>query len=372
MTEKKKHARNSPSGASGWMRCADWVSDPTGSKFADWGTAAHDLAERCLKDGTDAAQHLGLSIEVNGVGHEVDRDMATCVQAYLDTCRGIPGHMLVEQRLSIEHITGEEGAAGTVDCAILAEPEMVIIDLKSGKGVEVSAENNEQLMIYALAALPMAQLIIDVERVRLIIVQPRIHNISEWTISIDDLLAFGKTVKRADVVQPGEKQCRWCSRKPTCTALRTHVERTMFDCSPDAMTPDELLSTAMQQADLVESWIKSVRAEVEKRLLSGQPVDGFKLVQGKRGRRNWINEADALSALRAAGLKDDTLLEWTLISPTLTETLVKDKLLSPGQWKDMQQLIEQKEGAPSVAPVSDKRPALQRVAFENLEDATTT
>lgn len=394
------HAKRSPSGAAGWLECAGWVSDPTGSKFADEGTDAHELAAIVLTDGVGHADiYKG---RVMGLGHAVDDEMALAVQDYVDYVRGVAdatdGEVLIEQRLPIETITGEPGAHGTSDTVILSGAELTVVDLKYGRGVPVPAEDNPQLQIYGLAALGEFSLVQDFDTVRMVIHQPRIGAVSEWVQSVDELRAFGDLVKQRIAIHdanpgarnPGEKQCRWCARKATCEALAAKVQadigasfenlttfdRGMTEASmqkrPVGLGAAELAS-ALAAADLIEMWLKAVRAEVEARLMAGEPVPGFKLVQGKKGNRKWADDKAAEELLKAMRVKHDQMYDYSVISPTSAEKLAKAEVIGPRQWPRVLALITQSDGKPSVAPESDKRPALVTSAVAaDFDDVTTT
>ena len=101
-----------------------------------------------------------------------------------------------------------------------------------------------------------------------------------------------------------------------------------------------------------------MRAEVERRLLAGDAVPGFKVVQGKRGNRAWGNAAEAEEMLKGMRLKVEEMYDLKLISPTSAEKLVKAEVIGPRQWTKVKALITQSDGKPSVAPVSDPRAAL--------------
>ena len=88
-------------------------------------------------------------------------------------------------------------------------------------------------------------------------------------------------------------------------------------------------------------------------------MPGYKLVQGKRGARQWADPAEAEKVLREQfRLPVEKAYDLKLISPTSAEKLAKAGEIGPRQWAKVVPLIVQRDGAPSVAPVSDSRPAI--------------
>ena len=374
------HAKLSPSGAHRWMACPGSVAleaafPDQSSAYAAEGTLAHTLASEHLDgSGLHPSQRIGEVHEVDGFTFTVDAAMADYVDNYCRLVREYAdgGLLLVEQRVPIEHVTGETGATGTSDAIIVdtTKRTLYVVDLKYGMGVKVDAGDNPQLMMYALGAMEQCDQLGEFDQVCMVIHQPRLNHVSEHWIYVGDLWAFKRRAAEAAELTrqpdaplvPGEKQCRFCKAKATCPALRAEVTEVVSGSAtldeflvPDVTTGDNYLSVAMSKVGLVEDWCKAVRAEVERRLLAGQTVDGFKLVEGRRGNRKWSNDAEVEALFKSFRLRQDEMYDYSLISPTKAEKLLKD---TPKRWEKAEALISRAEGKPSVAPATDKRSSL--------------
>jgi hypothetical protein len=147
-----------------------------------------------------------------------------------------------------------------------------------------------------------------------------------------------------------------------------------FDVPSDAkehvaVSDADWLAAALSQADMIEDWIKAVRAEAERRLLAGDTVPGFKIVEGRAGNRAWNDKAKAEATLKAMRLTIEQMYDLSLISPTTAEKLLKAGTIGPRQWKSLQDMVTRADGKKHVAPNSDPRPALSVTAVE--EDFST-
>lgn len=396
------HAKLSPSGAARWMRCPGSVIleskfPDSSSVFADEGTAAHWLAATCLEDKTDTSDYIGEKIRVGERSFEVDKNMARFVQDYVDYVReeAEGGTLLVEQKVSIGHITGEEDATGTSDAVIVKGRTVKVVDLKYGMGVRVEAENNEQAQFYALGVVEDLSMLFDFDTIEMHIHMPRLEHVTTWSISRAQLEEFAQAAAKAasdvrdaeadgadashfvnEYLQAGEKQCKFCRAKATCPAYIADISEVLVGETATAEdfadllgngvdvvnneTGDNFLSIAMSKVDAVEQWCKAVRAEVERRLTSGLPVEGYKLVAGKRGNRQWTSESDVEKMLKGFRLKLDEIYEKSLISPATADKMFKKQ--DPKRWEKLEKLITQKDGKPSVAPASDPRAPVSIVA----------
>jgi hypothetical protein len=416
--EERAHALLPPSGADRWMTCLGstlLVKDEpeTTNEYSEEGTDYHELAAICLEEEHDAAQYIGH--ELPSGNRVVDEENAKFLQeGYLDPVRAYAalGTLLVEERCPIDHLTGEPGAKGTSDAVIIntKQRELVIGDLKFGRGVEVSPERNRQTMIYALGVIRKHELEEVVDSIRLVILQPRAGDgkPKEWVCSMAELLAFGEELKKTakkilsvgpkgelcftpDLpLTPSEKACRFCKAKADCPALKAFVDTSMAEGfepveedSMDAVmynestTRAERLGRAMDRIDLIEIYMKGVQSAVEIELLAGKPVIGadgpYKLVQGKKGNRKWDDEKEVETLFKESfRLKSDDMYNKKLISPTDAEKLLAKE--SPGRWEKVKKLYSQADGGKHVANAKDPRPAIEQekpeAGFELVEDPT--
>lgn len=388
------HARFSPSAAHRWLRCTGSIAlcetvPPRTNNYADEGTAAHEVANRIVLEDWGAneafANLRGTTVRVDDHDWPVTDDM---IRGGIDFRDLIYEHLdgasraFADQRVDFSAHIDVPNSFGTADALVIGDGKLTLIDYKYGAGVMVSAEENEQLMLYALGAMDSFDFLGPFTEFELVIHQPRAQGsetISRWSISYDDLMAFAERAKATaqavlagdTALTPGEKQCRFCDAKHVCPALKAEVLDTVtaataddFDDVPDAVAEmtyvdPEWLAGAMGKVGLIEDWCKAVRAEMERRLFAGVEVPGWKLVEGKRGNRKWADEAEAVAMFKSFRFKKDEMYDLSLISPAKAEKVLKG---NPGRLQRMNALTVRSAGKPSVAPATDKRPALSPAA----------
>lgn len=387
------HARLAPSAAHRWIPCPGSIrlckdiSDTT-SEAAREGTAAHTLAELCFREERNAENYVGETIGVaGGPPIEVDMAMADAVNDYVAVVDlySEGGERYVEQKVDFSHYISVPNQTGTADVVVVKPPDITVIDLKYGKGVLVNAKNNPQLMLYALGALLDHSLLNTFETVTIVIAQPQLNHIDEWTLTVAELEMFAA---RAEIsaersvlanedqpyLNPGEIQCRFCPAKAQCPALAQDVlnrltgdtvklqsdksisKQVSANILPTDTVTVEKLAECMRAIPLIETWCRAIRARVERELLDGQDVDGFKLVRGRRGPRRWADEEQVEELFKSFRLTQDQMYTRKLISPKQSEPYFTD---NPRRWNKLEQFITQSDGPISVAKKDDKRPAIE-------------
>lgn len=368
----RDHATWSASSASRNLKCPGALAltmhlPETTSEAADWGTCAHQIAERCLRDGGDADRFIGTTEKGKKHSFEVDEEMAETAQMYVDYVRGVcatqpsaHGQMWIEQRFSLADLNPPFDAGGTADAVIYlpAEKRLEVVDLKGGRGVVVAAKGNPQGRTYALGAV-LANKGLDVEQVTVTIVQPRaghpdgrirsetfhVIDLMEWTAdmmaamhrareAIDKRAEMPESAWAATYLSPGD-HCRdtFCKAAGTCPALRqaaldavgvhfSPVDDTpRIANAPDSGSPEER-AARLDMLDMIEDWIKQVRAHEHRMAEMGQPAPGYGLVE-KQGREKWKDEEAARAAIASTGLAQD---KWLNPGKLRTPKQVRDAL----------------------------------------------
>lgn len=371
------HATLSPSSSSRWLQCTASVEackqyENKSNPASRWGTACHAMGELMLKE--EPHPKTGEMIE----GEVVDVEMINTAMAYAAYCRDLITEdtvQMIESKLDLTFIA--PNTFGTSDFTALTDTHLDVVDLKTGHGI-VWAKDNTQMMLYALGAYRELEDMFDVETITMHIMQSRANHIDTATITIHELLAFEK---RAKVIAnniknghttfaPEEKACKWCDHKVNCEALATHAFDTIkgeFDDLTDIDgkaddIPEDHVKKVMDNAKLIKSFIDAVEDRALEMAQAGLKIDGYKLVRGKKNLA-WT-DIEKAETYMLRKLKQDGTYTRKIITPTQAlKALGKDN-------KFIQKLMARPEGALQLAPLTDKRDAVEPVAqeFDDLDE----
>ncbi len=364
----REHALLSASSAHRWLACPS--SAVAAEKYPDQdtdytreGTLAHEVAEAAAR-GPKALEAFLKSADVTG-------EMLDCAIGYRNYIQEMTKDpdavVLLEQR--VDYSPWAPDGFGTCDCILIQDDTMTIIDYKYGQGVAVSARDNPQMKLYALGALNDFGIAFDVKRVEMHIYQPRIDNISDDAMTVEELLAWAEnTVKpvAAKAAQgkggytPGE-HCRFCPHAGRCRALTKvcteYVETHSLRVAVPVLAPHEV-AEVLRMEPLITLWLRRIKDQALTTLLDGGTAPGYKVVEGKLGNRKWADELKVADALKAAGYDMEDITETKLHSPAAMDKAIGKKRVA----ELLDGLIDRSPGAPTVVPETDKRPAYDRLA----------
>jgi len=421
------HAQLSPSSAARWTECSASVAAQAGrpnttNEHSRAGTMQHQLCAECLEHDLEPQSYLGKTFlfpqEEWGVDDGMNCEHSLVVtQEMVDACNSavsyvrqlrdsLGAEMLLEQRLPIGHITGEEGATGTGDVVLMTADTIISADFKFGRSrvkaydvVEQAVGDNPprlqmnlQLALYALGALHQYELLGDFQHVKAIIVQPYLNAISEYGCSVEELLVLGDWLKeRAEATRknpefvPSADNCFFCKAKNDCAA-RTNVVlaaacegfEDVTEARPKKI-PGHPIGHLYSLIPMIRNWCDDVERQVVADLNVGKTVRApngvpYKLVAGKKSARKWDDPAEVEQLLQGFALRKELIYNFSLISPTDAEKLAtkippgSDKpLIGKRRYGMLLEHVVQPDGKPQVVPETDPRPAL-RMQTEGFEE----
>lgn len=370
------HAKLSASGSHRWLNCTPSVSmekdfSNNSSVYAAEGTLAHELGEisllRNLKQMT--AKEFKKRLEKIMTNELWTADMPDYVDMYISTCmekvsdarlRDKIPLFRVEARLDF-HKWVPEGF-GTGDFVIVENGRIEICDLKYGKGVPVSAENNSQMMLYALGAIAEFDFLYEIKTVKMTIIQPRLDSISEWEISKEELLKWAEEVvkPKAELAIKGEgelvagEHCTFCKAKSVCRArAEKNLEIAKYEFRDSKTLSDAEIADVLNRIDELVKWATDVKDyALEEAVNNGVCYPGFKVVEG-RSNRKYTDTERIVDILVSNEYKPEKIYKpQELLGLTAMEKIVGKKKLT----ELIGNYIEKPYGKPVLVPETDKRP----------------
>lgn len=389
---ERAHAKRGASSAHRWMACpgslnqSAGIVDP-GSEYAAEGTAAHEVADMCLTQGQDAITFVGRSITVGKFKIEVTEEMTEAVQVYVDYVNNLKAkspnaHVMIEHKFDLSNVV-LPGMFGTNDACVY-DPDtgvLEVIDYKHGQGYAVDAVSNPQLLYYALGAATTDEGR-ALSTIKITIVQPRAPHregpIRSWETDPFALMEWTEELKRSALATEDPSaplisgsHCKFCPAAGTCPQIRKDAENAAnLEFAPVAEDlTKEQVAAILKKADLIETWIKAVRAHAFQTLDRGGEIPGFKLV-AKRATRKWLNDdVDFMTGVLASqfDLEPSDITTPKLLTPSQLEKKIPKTLRA-----ELANFYDKKSSGATMAKAEDPREAVTGTGsadeeFEALE-----
>lgn len=366
------HALLSASAAERWLHCTaaprlEATLPDSGSEYAAEGSLAHAIAELKLRKALIAPigpKKFANALKEHQNAPLYNPEMLTHADAYVDYVKGVvhsfpaKPYIAAEVRCDLSSFIPE--GFGTSDCIIIGGNDLYVIDYKYGRGVQVEAENNPQMMLYALGALEANSLLYDIRTVHMVIFQPRLDHLSMATIERDTLMDWGVfTVRpkaKAAFKGPGEFHagdwCRFCRARGRCKIQAEQQLEVFKDNQKDpALMGAADFARVLPLLANMTTWANQVNDAALDRLLAGESIPGYKVVEG-RSVRQWSDQEAAFEAIAAAGTPREMLYERKPISLSAAE-----KVLGKSEFEKLAgAYVIKPPGKPCIALESDRRP----------------
>ena len=313
--EESRHSGLGASSAHRWRKCKgsnnlierlirEGKRVGTAGEPAAEGTVAHTVFATAMEDGSDGHEFIGMEFATGGWTFIVDDEMADGVQVMLDLVRSVAAEdedSVVYIEKGVQSLTDED-AFGTPDAVVIQpnKKRMVVVDLKYGYIiVEPDSDQNKyygylgiEEYLYVLSSDDLK----DVE-VELCIVQPRpshpegvvrFHKTTAAEVTSwwsDELLPDMDDTRDPKAMLMIGEHCRFCPAKMSCPALKQDTMEVTVDADPCHLTTAEL-SEIMLKKGAIEKFLESCASETFRRMLSGEKIDGWKVVKKLSRRTN--------------------------------------------------------------------------------------
>ncbi len=368
------HALLGPSSASRWMACPPSARlceklEDTESDYAKEGSLAHEIGELKLKrkliPHVLSAQKFGSLMKKLKENELYQEEIQGYTDEYVDFVMEIycgsktTPFVAIEQKVSFEKYV--PGGFGTADCILIYGDTLHVIDFKYGKGVLVEAEENKQMLLYALGAYLEYNFLYDFKNIKMSIVQPRLNNIDSWECSIEYLLEFAELAKEKGALadlgkgdfNAGE-HCKFCGIKRTCRErAEKNLELAKYEFKKPPEISNEELGEILKKAQDLVTWANDLKEYALAEVLKGNGVNGWKAVNGRTS-RSFTNTDEAIKVLVENGAKEEMLYERKWLTLAQMEKTIGKKEFN----EVLKDYIVVTPGKPTLVLESDKRPAI--------------
>ena len=339
--------------------CAAMPPKPS-SKYADEGTLLHNVMDIILSTGQTPESCMGMKYgDIKLTDELINEKVYPALRALDEIDPNKEMEYATETRVGFGDFLPD--VFGSTDLLGRIGKRAFILDWKFGSGVAVDAEENDQLMFYAAAAMrtPEVQWVFDdCDEIECIIVQP--PSVKRWVTTTQrikefetDLKAAVKIAAKPDAPLFAGEHCRWCAAKPTCPMMTGAVERALH-AQIDILNVAQI-ADYLKKADTLEQWIADLRGLAHQVLEVGKPIPGYKLV-AKRATRQWVDEKEANHWLDGKGLEPNQIYEKKIISPAAAEKLLKKNKIALSQ-----DLVVAVSSGSTMVEDSDPRPAVLQI-----------
>ena len=247
MSDVRKHSPLPPSSAARWIACPpsalkNYEIEDQPTEAAIEGTSAHSLCEYKLKTALgESVENPTENLDVYNAAMEEHTDgylqyVLEQIEKAKENCSD--PIVLVEQKLDFTNYVPH--GFGTGDCVIVADDNLTVIDFKYGLGIIVDAENNPQMMCYAIGALNLFDTLYDI-----------------------------KTITKGEYC--AGDHCQFCKIGATCRKRAEYnLKLAQYDFAPPATLTDTEIEVVLEIGDKLKTWSDKVKEYALNEALKGK------------------------------------------------------------------------------------------------------
>lgn len=376
-----QHAKLSASGAHRWLHCTPSIKleenyPPSTSIYAEEGTVAHELAEVKLMLEYEKISKKAYNARIKNIqkSEYYNSEMEDYIQSYVGNVVELVNDskaictdviVMLEERLDFSEWVPE--GFGTGDVVVISDGILQVIDLKYGKGLEVSAIENPQLRLYGLGAYNQFEMLYDIDLIKTTIIQPRLDNISSEEIEVTKLLTWADNVKKkAQMAFNGEGEfvsgshCGFCRAKNDCRKrAEDNLEKVRkYDFADTFILNEYEIADILGFAKNIQDWLKDVQSyALEQAEKHGVKYPGYKLVEG-RSNRKYVDEQEVANVLLSSDYEEDKIYK----PRALKGISDMEKAIGKKDFVNLlNDLIIKPVGKATLVLESDKRPEINSI-----------
>ena len=375
------HARYSPSQWKRWLYCPgsiayceQEVEISVKNHAAEEGTASHLLLSDCVNSELEASRFIGAEIHTI----KITKEMSDAVQVAIDYVNYVRDKAKIHSEIFVDAgpALNSTECYGTADIIIDHGPVLEVVDYKHGRGIYVEEKDNVQMLLYLIGYAHKNNYRWD--SYKMTIIQPRYREdntipIRSWKINyiqlktwIEKLTRHLNACKKAEknplqFLNPGDEQCRWCPAAGRCPALREFVMQQAFDefgpRQPKNLENEEL-AFALGNIELIQMWITNLKGYCLAKLIKGENISGYKLVN-KTSNRIWIDDEFVNVIARELNIPREYFYEYKPLTPAKVEQLSFEGITKQQIRKLVKGFCHSPKTGYAIAKNADKREAIK-------------
>lgn len=277
------------------------------------GTMAHKLAATKLIYGIHSPEVIKVENEIKQMDLDTDfNSINEDVNDYVAYIYSLVDEYSIVRIEEVLDMSGWiNGVFGTCDAMVINPNEYTIIDFKYGFK-QVDADENEQLIAYAVGAINALDVKSPPETITMVIYQPRAigQTIKTWSIDFDTLRKYASRIKRgieridrATIFDRRDGNwCQYCKNKLCPKKIEHIAELLQIDTAKEYLTDTEIYGLQASKREVIRL-LNNFYDDVMQMYEDGEIMQDYTM-EYTNGRKTWTDEDKVREILTESGMLD--------------------------------------------------------------------